>query len=95
MSRTVGTVTELKKLWWFKINTKCVRKHALDGAFFPHRVKVRYTADVRNMRNGLACGTLESGTETFPKRGKAFRWSTAATNPQNSELSADFMHELL
>ncbi len=45
MAKTTGTVTELKKIWWVKINTKPVRKYALDGAFFPCRVKVRYSAD--------------------------------------------------
>lgn len=45
MTKTTGTVTELKNLWWIKINTKPARKHALDGALFLHRGKVRYTAN--------------------------------------------------
>lgn len=45
MTKTTGTVTELKRLWWIKINTKPARKHALDGALFLHRGKVRYTAN--------------------------------------------------
>ncbi|MBQ8283700.1 MAG: sugar ABC transporter permease [Clostridia bacterium] len=40
-----GTVISVTKQWWLKINTKPVRAHALDGAIFPHVVKVRYTID--------------------------------------------------
>ena len=41
----VGTVIKVKKQWWLKVNTKPVRKHALDGATFPHIIKVQYTVD--------------------------------------------------
>jgi len=40
--QTTGTVVSVKKQWWLKINTKPVRMHALDGATFPHIIKVRY-----------------------------------------------------
>ena len=40
--RTTGIVTEVKKIWWIKVNTKPIRKHALDGAEFPHSISVRY-----------------------------------------------------
>ena len=43
--RTMGTVVSVKKQWWIKVNTKPVRKSALDGAIFPHIVKVTYTVD--------------------------------------------------
>jgi len=42
---TLGTVVSVKKQWWLKINTKPVRMHALDGATFPHIIKVQYTVD--------------------------------------------------
>ena len=42
---TMGTVISVKKQWWLKINTKSVRMHALDGAIFPHIIKVQYTVD--------------------------------------------------
>ena len=42
---TMGTVISVKKQWWLKINTKPVRTHALDGAVFPHIIKVQYTVD--------------------------------------------------
>ena len=42
---TIGTVISVKKQWWLKVNTKPVRMHALDGAAFPHIIKVRYTVN--------------------------------------------------
>lgn len=40
---TTGTVVSVKKQWWLKINTKAVRRGALDGAMFPYVIKVMYT----------------------------------------------------
>ncbi len=45
---TSGTVLEVKRQWWLKINTKPVRKHMFDGAIFPHVMKVGYTVDGRS-----------------------------------------------
>ena len=42
---TLGTVVSAARQWWCKVNIKPVRAHALDGAVFPHIIKVRYTAD--------------------------------------------------
>lgn len=42
---TKGAVIAIKKQWWLKVNTKPVRKHALDGAVFPHIIEVEYTVD--------------------------------------------------
>ena len=41
--KTVGTILSVRRQWWLKINTKPIRTHALDGATFPHIVKVKYT----------------------------------------------------
>lgn len=43
--KTIGTVVSVKKQWWLKVNTKPVRMHALDGATFPHIIKVRYVVN--------------------------------------------------
>jgi hypothetical protein len=43
--RTKGTVISVKTQWWLKVNTKAVRFGPLDGATFPHIVKVKYTVD--------------------------------------------------
>ncbi len=42
---TTGTVISVKKQWWFKVNTKSVRGNSLDGAIFPHIIKVKYTVN--------------------------------------------------
>lgn len=44
---TMGTVISVAKQWWLKINTKSVRLHPMDGATFPHIIKVKYTVDSR------------------------------------------------
>lgn len=40
-----GTVTKQSICWWFKVNTKPFRKHAWDGAVFPHMITFSYTID--------------------------------------------------
>ena len=43
---TTGTVVSVSKQWWLKVNTKPIRTGGpLDGAAFPHIVKVKYTVD--------------------------------------------------
>ena len=42
---TNGTVVSVARQWWFKVNTKPVRMGALDGAAFPHIIKVQYVVD--------------------------------------------------
>ena len=45
---TKGKVIAVQKQWWLKINTKPVRTHALDGAIFPHVIKVQYCVNGKN-----------------------------------------------
>ena len=42
---TSGTVVSVARQWWLKVNTKSVRMGALDGAAFPHIIRVTYTVD--------------------------------------------------
>lgn len=42
---TMGTVLSVATQWWFKVNTKPLRTGALDGATFPHIIKVQYVVD--------------------------------------------------
>lgn len=49
---TVGTVIRVARQWWLKVNTKPVRLHALDGAIFPHIIKVQYTVDGSSYTKG-------------------------------------------
>ncbi|MBO5280442.1 MAG: sugar ABC transporter permease [Clostridia bacterium] len=44
-NKTRGTVLSVKTQWWLKVNTKSFRKHAFDGATFPHVVTVKYSVD--------------------------------------------------
>ncbi len=46
-SRTTGVVTEVKRVWWIKVNLKAVRSHSLDGAVFPHTAVIKYTVNGR------------------------------------------------
>jgi len=41
---TTGTVISIAKQWWLKVNTKAIRMGPLDGAAFPHIIKVQYVA---------------------------------------------------
>lgn len=43
--KTNGIVLSAAKQWWLKVNTKPIRKGPLDGAEFPHIVKVQYVVD--------------------------------------------------
>ena len=45
---TVGTVVSVAKQWWLKVNTKPIRMGAMDGAVFPHIIKVEYVVDGNN-----------------------------------------------
>ena len=42
---TVGTVVSVAKQWWLKVNTRPIRMGTLDGATFPHIIKVQYVVD--------------------------------------------------
>ena len=42
---TIGNVVSVAKQWWLKVNTKPVRMGTLDGAIFPHIIKVQYVVD--------------------------------------------------
>lgn len=42
MDKTTGTIISVAKQWWLKVNTKPIRMGALDGATFPHIIKVQY-----------------------------------------------------
>ena len=39
---TTGKVVAVHKQWWLKINAQILRTHPLDGASFPHIIKVQY-----------------------------------------------------
>ena len=55
---TIGTVISVTKQWWLKLNTKHIRKGPLDGATFPHIIKVQYIVDgnTYNKRKWIGAG---------------------------------------
>ena len=67
--QTMGTVVAVKKQWWLKVNTKPIRVGALDGAIFPHIIKVEYVVDgvVYTKRKWINAG------EPVPKEGGTLR----------------------
>ena len=38
-----GVVTEVKTCYWLKVNTKPVRRSAIDGALLPHIIHFTYS----------------------------------------------------
>ena len=42
---TIGTVRSVATQWWLKVNTKPIRMGPMDGAVFPHIIKVQYEVD--------------------------------------------------
>ena len=60
---TTGTVISVTKQWWLKVNRKPVRTHAMDGAAFPHIIKVKYTIGVKDYtcQKWIGAGNNNSG----------------------------------
>lgn len=40
--QTIATVTDVKRCWWLKVNTKAFRRNMFDGALFPHIIHFTY-----------------------------------------------------
>ena len=57
---TTGKVISVSRQWWLKINTKAFRSGPLDGAVFPHIIKVSYMADGKEYtrRKWIGAGTV-------------------------------------
>lgn len=58
-AEAIGTVLSVAKQWWLKVNTKPVRIGTLDGATFPHIIKVQYVVDdnTYTKRKWIGAGT--------------------------------------
>lgn len=61
--QTEGTVVSVSTQWWCKVNRRPVRLHPLDGAVFPHIVKIQYMAEgkSRACRKWLGAGAGAPG----------------------------------
>jgi len=55
---TQGTVLSVHRQWWLKVNRKAMRIGPLDGAEFPHIIKIAYRAEEKDFirRKWLGAG---------------------------------------
>ena len=79
---TKGRVLSVAKQWWLKVNTKPVRMHALDGAVFPHIIKVQYTVEGKayTKRKWISAG------EPVPVVGQSVRVVYDESKPQKAKV---------
>ena len=80
---TRGKVTSVAKLWWFKVNQKPFRTHALDGAIFPSIITVQYTVDSKTYlkRKWISAGLL------VPDLGSTVKVIYSEKNPKKAKIS--------
>jgi len=79
---TTGTVISVARQWWLKVNTKPVRLHALDGATFPHIIKVQYAADGRD----YTCRKWIHAGWPVPDKGSSVRVFYREDKPSKARL---------
>ena len=82
-NQTEGIVVSVKKQWWFKVNTKSFRTGPLDGAVFPHIIKVKYTVDGSEYTKRAWIG---AGLPV-PKVGSTVQIMYSAEKPSKAKLS--------
>jgi len=78
----VGTVVSVSRQWWLKVNTKPIRRHALDGAMFPSVIKVCYVVDgvAYTKRKWIAAGA------PCPTAGSRIRVLLCGDNPRKAKI---------
>ena len=81
-NQTEGIVVSVKKQWWFKVNTKSFRTGPLDGAVFPHIIKVKYTVDGSEYTKRAWIG---AGLP-IPKLGSAVQITYSADKPSKAKV---------
>ena len=86
---TMGTVISVKKQWWLKINTKSVRMHALDGATFPHIIKVQYTVDGKTYTKHKWIGANSQP----PEAGSSLTVLYWGNNPNKAKILTDASYQ--
>ena len=82
---TMGTVISVATQWWLKVNTKPVRRHALDGATFPHIIKVQYTVDGKDYIKRKWIGANSQP----PMEGSSVTVLYCSDNPQKGKILTD------
>jgi len=79
---TTGTVISVAKQWWLKVNTKPVRLHTLDGATFPHIIKVKYMADGKD----YICRKWIGAGHGVPNEGSTIKVVYRAEKPSKAKV---------
>ena len=82
---TLATVISVQKQWWLKINTKPVRTHALDGAIFPHIIKVQYSVNGKTYTKRKWIGASCS----VPAVGSSVTVLYCESNPAKAKILTD------
>lgn len=83
MDETTGTVISVAKQWWLKVNTKPVRLHPLDGATFPHIIKVQYVVEGKE----YVCRKWISAGHQAPSEGSAVKVVYRADKPSKAKVA--------
>ena len=79
---TMGTVISVTKQWWLKVNRKPARVHAMDGAAFPHTIKVKYTID----GNDYICRKWIGAGNKVPDKGTTIKVTYCEDKPSKARI---------
>ena len=79
---TTGTVVSVATQWWLKINTKAVRMGPMDGAVFPHIIRVKYTVDGKDYFKRKWIGAGERAPDVGSRRTVIY----CAEKPQKAKI---------
>lgn len=79
---TMGKIISVSRQWWFKVNTKPMRTNALDGATFPHIIKVKYSVDGKDYSKRKWLGAWFG----VPHEGGAVKVLYREDNPQKAKI---------
>lgn len=79
---TMGTVISVTKQWWLKVNRKPVRAHAMDGAAFPHTIKVKYTIDGKD----YICRKWIGAGNKVPDKGTTLKVTYCEDKPSKARI---------
>lgn len=78
----MGTVISVTKQWWLKVNRKPVRAHAMDGAAFPHTIKVKYTIDGKD----YICRKWIGAGNKVPDKGTTIKVTYCEDKPSKARI---------
>ena len=77
-----GVITDVKRCWWLKVNSKPVRTTAMDGATFPHIITYAYAVDGKAYKGKY----FISPSEQAPSVGQSATVYYDQLNPQKATV---------